>query len=372
MKSFFSGPGSLAHLTGILSALNVQRIMVVCGKSSFHQSGLKQKVEALLANYQFCFFNDYVENPTLENAIAGVEVFRQFQAQAIIAIGGGSAIDTAKAINVFQASADEPETLLAKPAHINPGVSLIAIPTTAGTGSEATHFAVIYHKGKKYSLVHDSMLPSFSILDAELTLNKSAYLTASTAFDALCQALESLWATQSTQQSRNFAGEAIELILKHLPNTLEYNSLGSRQALLKAANLAGKAINITKTTAPHALSYAITAKYGVPHGHAVALTLGQLGQHFLSCQSAEKLNYALEQQRRVSQLIMKYFGLDKATDFLAAWQKLMIDSGLEFNWSRIGISDSQALLDVIEQVNVERLSNHPIQLTLADLKAILT
>jgi len=129
----------------------------------------------------------------------------------------------------------------------------------------------------KYSLAHQEwMLPAYVFLDPMLTLNLPKYITASTGIDALCQAVESYWSAQSTEESKEYARKAITMVLENLEPAVNNPSLQNREAMLVAANLAGKAINISKTTACHSVSYPLTSYFGVSHGHACALTLAEM------------------------------------------------------------------------------------------------
>jgi alcohol dehydrogenase class IV len=155
------------------------------------------------------------------------------------------------------------------------GKPLIAIPTTSGTGTEATCFAVVYIDKTKYSLKHSSILPDYTIIDPTLTHAMPPLVTAATGMDALAQAIESYWGVKSTHESQAYAREAITLTLAYLKAACQ-NEVEARDAMSRAANLAGKAINLTETTACHAVSYPITSYFNVPHGHAVALTLASM------------------------------------------------------------------------------------------------
>ena len=167
-----------------------------------------------------------------------------------------------------------PQDLLMDSSFIeNKGVPLVAVPSTAGTGSEATHFAVIYKENVKYSIAHPYLLPNCAIVDAQFTFELPPYITACSGFDALCQAIESFWSVQASEISKGYAREAIIKIRENLLNSIRESNQKSRQQMAHAALLSGKAINITKTTAPHAISYPFTSLYKISHGHAVSLSL---------------------------------------------------------------------------------------------------
>jgi alcohol dehydrogenase class IV len=192
------------------------------------------------------------------------KVFRKFSLntkQSILAIGGGSVIDLAKAViyNCIESSLPVPFFAVA--------------PTTAGSGTEATHFAVLYKERKKISIVHPSLLPVFVILDPVLTYSLPAYQTAASGMDALAQAIESYWNVNATKESKEYAAEAILLWRDFFEKAVVSPEPINREKILFAAHLAGKAIDITRTTGPHALSYYLTANHTIPHGQAVALFL---------------------------------------------------------------------------------------------------
>src|SRR5262249_51347864 len=142
---------------------------------------------------------------------------------------------------------------------LNRGLPLVAIPTTAGSGSEATPFAVLYVGHVKHSIAGPAMLPDVAIVDPSLTDSMSPALTAVTGMDAFSQAVESYWCIHSTERSKAYARRAIALVLEHLEVAVTAPREENRRAMSKAAHLAGRAIAITKTTGAHALSYPLTS-----------------------------------------------------------------------------------------------------------------
>ncbi len=278
MQKEYVGLGSLDRLREVLEKEKPSSIYLVTGKTSYPYSGAQQILESLLSTYKITSFSDFSINPQLEDIKKGISLFRQNDNDLVIALGGGSVIDMAKSINFLTAQPGEPERYIKKEINaIHRPKPLVAIPSTAGTGSEATPFAVVYIKNTKYSLEHKEwMLPEYVFLDSTLTFRLPKNITASTGMDALCQAVESYWSTQSTEESKDYAQQAISLILNNLVFAVNNPSSQNREAMLMAANLAGKAITISKTTACHSISYPITSYFRIPHGHACALTLGEM------------------------------------------------------------------------------------------------
>lgn len=372
MALTYAGRGSIENLDDVLQRVGAKRLFIVTGKASFDRCGARNAVAPTLAKRETIFFDGFSPNPTLEEAKAALSLCESAQADTIVAIGGGSAIDLAKAVSALHQQGHQAEAIATGKAPIYPDtlLPLIAIPTTSGTGSEATHFAVIYVQGKKYSIASPYLLPEVSILDPQLTDSLSSYLTACTGFDALCQAIESLWATGGNDESRAYSRQAIPLLLEHLPAAIHSPSEASRDALMQGANLAGKAINISKTTAPHALSYAITSLWGIPHGHAVALSLGafigyhgspdiEVRNHFVSSETFQQTNTEIQQ----------FLGASNARAAKDCWYRLTASCGLDLSPSSIDIASHADRL--AGEVNAERLANHPTVLDHAQLVSIL-
>jgi len=275
-KEYF-GHGSIENLKSILERDKPKNIFLVTGNNSYVSSGAEKALNKILGSYHVKRFHGFETDPKLEEVEDGISLFNQGDYDFMVAIGGGSVIDTAKLINTFSANKGRPIDYITKELLLkNKGVPLVAIPTTAGSGSEATHFAVIYNDKAKFSVAHENILPDYAILDYQFTKDLPAGITASTGIDALSQAVEACWSINSTEESNKYAQEAILLIQDRLRDAVINIGRKSREEMMKASNLAGKAINITKTTAPHAISYILTSKFGIPHGHAVGLTLGKM------------------------------------------------------------------------------------------------
>jgi len=301
-----------------------------------------------------------------------VEIARRLRLDCVVAVGGGSAIDIAKVIAACGANPGEPAKYIAGDATLNEaGPPLIAIPTTAGTGSEATHFAVAYIGSKKYSLAHPGLLPKYAILDAQLTQSLPPAITAATGLDALCQAIESMWAVGGTAESRAFAEQAFELAWHHLPTAVKAPTPEARQAMLDAAHLAGKAINLGKTTAPHAISYALTTRYGTPHGMAVALTLAVVLRHNHEVDEASCTDpRGVAQVRESVARIIAILGCSTVEQTQHALEQFIAAIHCPTRLSQIGVQEAD-LADLAAAVNVERLGNNPRRISQAELVELL-
>ncbi len=363
----FIGRGQIRAIQKVLKKHAPKKIFLVTGKHSYQACGANSDIDRLLSDYTFVRFHDFSPNPTFKEALQGTKLFEKEPCDFIIAIGGGSAIDMAKTINVFQAhKGKEKELATGQLKLTNTLLPMCIVPTTTGTGSEATHFAVIYVDGDKYSLAHETLLPNYVILDPNYTDTMSPYITACTGFDALSQAIESYWAKGATDESRGYAVQAIPLISNNIELAVNEADRTARENMQLGANYAGKAINISKTTAPHALSYGITRITSLPHGHAVALTLGNF--FIINDRCINEGHQALDMFQNLYSLL----NVSNANEAKSWWYDLMAKCKLNTDLKEYSL-DKERLIDaIISYPNLERLGNHPFQLDKNDLKSALT
>lgn len=370
-KEYF-GLGSLKNLKRILIRKNIKKIFLITGKASYESSGAKEILDSLLKDYDVTYFSDFETNPKLEDVKKGVFLFKKSKPDFMIAIGGGSVIDMGKLVNVFSVQPGSIIDCIKKKRGIKyKGKPFVAIPTTSGSGSEATHFAVVYIAKDKYSVASKHILPDYCIIDSQLTMSLSPYITAYTGMDALGQAIESYWSVNSTKVSKGYAKKAIRLILENIHKAVHNPSKSSRTAMAKAAYLSGKAINITKTTAPHAISYPMTSYFGIPHGHAAGLTLGSILVYNSQVNRKDVVDKRGDEY--VKKAIGKLVRLLEAKDTNFAKEKLtnlMQSIGLKTRLRELGIKIADIEL-IIKNVNLERIENNPRAIVEQSLKQIL-
>ncbi len=249
-----------------------KKILMVCDGSIGYQKEFNNHLDKVSqSGIQVISFSDFQPNPLYENVLAGVKVFREEKCDTIIAVGGGSAMDVAKCIKLYSNLPGDGGDGSWLDAEYEPNdIPFLAMPTTAGTGSEATRYAVVYYAGKKQSVTADSFIPNAVLMDPDTLLTLPLYQKKATMCDALCHAIESFWSVNSTDESKRYSQEAIELIIANMDGYLA-NTKEGRSNMLLAANIAGKAINITQTTAGHAMCYKITGLFKASHGHAAML-----------------------------------------------------------------------------------------------------
>lgn len=367
------GKGSIQQLRDILTQEHAKRILLVCGKDSFRTSGAEGVLMPLLKGAETVRFSEFAQNPKIEDIQCGIDLARAFNPDIVLAVGGGSVLDMGKLINLLAHQEGDLGALIRGEAPLHPSrTPLVAVPTTSGTGSEATHFAVAYIGHAKYSVAHAAALPPYALIDPDLTMRMPPRLTAITGLDALCQAIESYWAVGATDESRAYAEEAIALIMASLHRAVNAPTVESRRDMAYGAHLAGKAINISKTTAPHALSYTLTSYYGVPHGHAVALTLGKCILANARAASDQILHPSGAQfQSTIMRRLYNAFGASSPEDCDKRWQELVASIGLESRIAEVGISSPHDLERIVSKVNLERLSNHPVRLSAKALYEVL-
>jgi alcohol dehydrogenase class IV len=363
------GQGCARELASLLDRYQAQRIFLVTGKRSFELSGASAALAPLLESRSVTHFNDFSPNPTLEEVETGLALYRSEAPDLVLAIGGGSAMDLAKMINAL-ASSDKPlrDLLTGVAAPEDKCLPLVAVPTTAGSGAEVTHFAAVYVDGKKFSVTHESLRPTHQILDASLTASLPTYLTAATGMDALAQAIESYWSVRSTPESRVHSSKAIVLCNASLVEAATAPTEAAREAMMQASYSAGLAIDVARTTAPHALSYILTTDFGVTHGHAVALTLGAVfafnaNEEGLSGGDSEPL-------RQTMSNLCELLGCANGEAAALHIGSLMQSCRLKTRLREVGVSRGD-LPRLAASVNPQRLKNNPREFSPQALGAVL-
>lgn len=319
----------------------------------FKQSILKRKLDE--SNIDYVLFSDFSPNPKYEELVKGIKEYKKNSCDYIVSYGGGSAIDIAKCIKLY-GKTEECDNYLKSEKRFNL-IRHLAIPTTAGTGSESTRFAVIYKDGVKNSITHDSIIPNDVILNYTLLKTLPDYQKKSTMLDALCQAIESYWSINSTLESNKYAKDAMTLILKNMFKYLENDEM-AMQEIMKASNLAGRAINISQTTAAHAMSYKITSLYKTSHGHAVALCLPYIWEYMINnldkCIDPRGKDYIVN----IMNDLADTFECDNVKDAIDKLKNII----KRLNLSIPHINNKDELNQLVNSVNQERLKNNPIKL----------
>ncbi|MCK4431622.1 MAG: phosphonoacetaldehyde reductase, partial [Candidatus Aminicenantes bacterium] len=251
-QNLFFGYGRYKKLAYIFKKHAPAKIFMVTGKESFTLSGAEKLIGEIVNKYEYVRFYNFEVNPKIEDIKRGLDLFNNSKCDFIIGVGGGSVMDMAKSISILATKKGNIKEIIKNGNYLEcRKTPSIMIPTTAGTGSESTHFATVYIDKTKYSLTHDSIIPDYSILDPTFTEKLPSYISAYTGMDALCQAVESYWSVKSTEESRKYSKKAIDLIFPSIIGAVSKPDKRLREDMLKGSNLAGKAINISETTAAH-------------------------------------------------------------------------------------------------------------------------
>lgn len=283
MRSFYN-PVRIYFADNYLSAANnivAKRKTLLITSGGWRKRGLVDNVSKVLGEYLIDVFDNVTPNPTLDSIIKLSNNCRKSTQAILLAVGGGSVIDTAKALSVCLSIEDQ--TWLKRhfreeapfPEGFRP-IPVIAIPTTAGTGSEVTQWATIWDMElkKKESLSHVRLYPEIAILNPELTMSAPKDIMIYSALDALSHSFEAIWNKNANPVSDVLATEAINIILTVLPRAVSSPADAENRTLLqKGSLLAGLAFSNTKTALAHAISYPLTLHYGMPHGLACSFAL---------------------------------------------------------------------------------------------------
>jgi phosphonate metabolism-associated iron-containing alcohol dehydrogenase len=306
--------------------------LLLVTSSGFTRRGTIKTLLDSLDKNRVVVFDKVTPNPEKAFIQKNYQEFSDAGVTDVLAIGGGSVIDTAKVFSAMLSFPKQSLEQLLTSDTLSCKVNLIAVPTTAGTGAEVTLFATVWDsvENKKFSLY--GVKPTSAILDPALTLTLPYSETLYPALDALSHSLESVWNKNKTATSEHYALDAIDEICEVLPIVLvEPNNAQARRRLQYASTLAGLAISINRTALAHAISYPLTSKYAVPHGLACSFTLQAIVNVFghraldLNENTADKVNRLLND-----------IDFDKELQQFVTWQEIQNLASLNFDQSRTG------------------------------------
>lgn len=276
------------ELSSVFQKENIRRVLIVTD-AGIVRSGIAAQLEAVLDedDISYAVYDQTRPNPTVVNVEQALSLYRRYRCQALIAIGGGSSMDCAKAVGARLARPGTPLGKLKGTLRIlRPLPTLIAIPTTAGTGSETTLAAVITDTQAQHKYVMNDfvLIPKYAVLDARLTLSLPPHLTATTGMDALTHAVEAYIGRSTTRQTRQEALEATRLVFANVErayrNGKDYEA---RSNMLTAAYRAGIAFSRSYVGYVHAVAHSLGGQYNIPHGLANAVLLPYVLERYGSC-----------------------------------------------------------------------------------------
>lgn len=331
--------------------------------SSYPFLNIKDAVEALPVEEKVKF-SDFTPNPLYEQVCNGIELLKTSNCDTILAVGGGSAIDVTKCIKLAVLAKEGnasiiPPLVSTRVACDGAKLPFIAIPTTAGTGSESTHNAVMYYEGAKQTVTNDGVLPDYAVLEPSVLKTLPLYQKKCTMMDALCQGIESWWSVNSTEESYEYSRKTVELIMDNWRKYIFENDDEAAAQIMLAANYGGRAINITQTTAAHAFSYKITSLYKLPHGHAVAVGLPVIWEYMLGNMDKCIDSRGQEYLANIFGLIAKAMGCETPAVAIALFRQMMVDMELR---NPVAVNREEELEELSTSVNPVRLKNNPVSI----------
>ncbi|NLP48506.1 MAG: phosphonoacetaldehyde reductase [Clostridiales bacterium] len=361
----------LQELKTRLEALEYKNITFVMSESSAQRWVLLDSINEVRKNCKnlgndFVWLKDIAANPNQSDVLLALEQIDSKRIDVIIAIGGGSALDLAKAVSAFyKDGSNNPYTvsditniIQSKKYPLSGGVDIIGIPSTAGTGSELTQWATIWDiDGQaKYSIDHPRLKPVQALIVPELTYTLPADLTLSTGLDAMAQAIEAYWSKHTNPLVQDLAFRAVELVMTNLKQAIEnMTDAKAREGLCRASVLAGLAFSQTRTTACHSISYPLTMLHNVPHGLAASITLDGVGR-------LNKRHF--ENDEKLFELFSTYGGIMNWIDWVSKGVQIM-------RLSAFGIKQEDIVNIVDRAFTGGRMDNNPVDLSKKDVEDIL-
>lgn len=357
-KVYF-GRGAMHLLSKIIKENKLSKVLFVAGehfKRSDEFNLVYQKQNDTI------MYDSAIKKSDFETINKLTKFCRTNKIDGIIAIGGGTILDTAKCASTISINKGLIEDyLITKQQEVSQkGLFFIAIPTTSGTGSEVTPWATIWEGGKKYSLDSKYMFPDVAIVDPALTDSLPQNLTAEPGIDALCQSIEAYWSIYSNHISDKYALESIDVILKNLSQAVNNPNRKLRDCMAWGSLLGGLAFSNTRTTICHSVSYPMTIHWGIPHGQAVAVTMPSFIEYTFPVLSKGKLSKILD--------VMQVKSPKEAAKKV---RKLMVGIGLKTKLSELGIPKENIDLIVKEGFDPSRAKNSPKIPSPVELKEML-
>lgn len=290
-----------------------KKAFIVTGKSSALNGSLRRVQEALAINgISYRVFDGISSNPSIGVVRDAAKVAREEKVDFVIGIGGGSPMDAAKAIAVLTANEVDDSVLFSGP-YLHPVLPIVAVPTTAGTGSEVTQYSILTDDGQetKSSMANEELFPKIAFLDASYTEQLPLHVTINTAIDALSHAVEGYLSIKSTKISDMLAAESMTILGKCLQNLDGKVDFAVREELLYGSMLAGMVIAHTGTTALHSMGYSLTYFKNIDHGRANGLLMYQY------------LKFIAVQNSSVVDNIVKMLRMDNLEQFKSCLDKLL-------------------------------------------------
>lgn len=367
---FYAGAGALEKLGPEVKRFG-SRVVVITDKVLV-QVGVVDPVLARLkeAGVRFTVFDEVEPEPSTENCALAVQAVRKSGARAIVAVGGGSALDVAKAGSILASNGGLIADYFGVGKVPRPGLPLIALPTTSGTGSEVTFNAIFTDRAQKLKIgvVSPYLMPRVAIVDPALTLTCPPAITAATGIDALTHAIESFTAPKATPQTDLYALEAIRLIARSLRKAVwAGGNLESRTAMAYGSTFAGISLANAGVGAVHALAYPVGGQFGISHGVSNSLLLPYVLEFNMVADTMKFARVAEAMGENVTGLSAR----EAAVKAVQAVRTLSLDVGIPQRLRDVSIPENSLSGLAEAAMKVTRLlENNPRRVTLADALAL--
>ena len=368
MKFEYIGKSTLQNIKYILEEKNYQKVLIFAGKKSFFNCGADNELKNILSKFQYEIFFKSSDLPEIADLKKFILKINNFKPNIILAIGGGSVLDLSKVANTLYNCKNIEKAIVENSYKLSKFCELIAIPTTAGSGAEATSNAVTYIKNIKYSVEGTEIKPDYIIIDPNLILSTPKKIAAAAGMDAIAQSIESLLSKKSNNESVKYSIEALRYLLPYYENHINNSNFESAYKMSFGALNAGRAINISKTTAPHAVSYPFTSEYKIGHGHAVAITLTDFLKFNFTNISTANLKFDLNDRYKI---IFDEFKVKNINELNNKILKIAKNTGLELDLKKLNISKTSQIDNILKGINQQRLGNNPIDLDIPTVRKIL-
>ncbi len=368
-----SGVGCLAGLGDVVRRLGARRVLVVTDPGVAAAGLAERLLDSLPSGPPAPLLFDRVEpEPTVPAVQDCLAAGREMGAELVVGLGGGSSMDVAKLVSVLLTNPGPVQSYYGIDLVPGPGVPLVCVPTTAGTGSEATNIAVLRdeERGIKAGVVSDHIFAACALLDPELTLGMPPALTAATGMDALSHALESYTGTRGSPFTDALNLAALELIGKNLPRAFaDGGDIMARANMLQASCMAGMAFTNTQNALCHALAMAIGASHRLPHGLLCAITLPWAMEFNLTARPGRYARVARALGRPVEGL----GEIEAAGQAVEAVRGLLEVLGISCRLGshRVPRQDLPAIAEATLATQTRLLANNPREVTLGDALRLL-
>jgi alcohol dehydrogenase class IV len=369
-KVVFGGEDSASQLTDVLNGQDLHKVALFTDPT-LRKLGLVDPIldAAQAAGAEVEVFDNIPAEPSYSQVQTVVDEVAKVGADVIVAVGGGSVMDTAKLACVCAGADYTVHDLLSDPKRAKKQIPCVAVPTTAGTGAEATINAIVAvpEDEVKIGIVNDDMMPDYVLLDVRMVQNLPRSIAAATGIDAMCHAIECFTCVKANPFSDTFALEAFDLIINNIEEACDNkDALDAKRAMQVAALYGGIAITASGTTAVHGLSYPLGGKYHVPHGVSNAILLSPV-MHFNEPAIRDRLALAYDRAIRGDAQTEE----EKSAAVIERMDQIVEHLNIPKKLEELGVTD--APIDWLAEAGIKQqrlLTNNKREVTLEDARAI--